>query len=529
MVDKPLPVGSEGAFTAEGEGPGDAAFSASQAAALTWSQVTPPRDAPSPPALAGAAEQANATLRAYVAQGHRRILVALDDATTRGLDSDAPEALGEVAVAGVAIDSLADMTALFDGVSLEAVCPSFAVDAPAIVLLAFYVALADERAIPREQLHGAVRNDVISPFIVGSPWLVPPAASLRLARDVVSFCARALPHWQAASLRGYVVREAGATPAQELAFALASALSYVETCASAGLSVDDAAARISFLFDVREDFFEEIAKLRAARQLCARLLRERLGVRDLQALAPAMHVQTSALSLTVHQPENNTARVTLQTLAAILGGASSVHTSSLEELYALPTERSAREGLRVQQLIDEESGASRFSDPLRGSALIEGLTERIERDALAILDALDARGGLLLAIEQGWPQREVRAAAIALQRRIERAEHVIVGVNRHVCADEAPRPPAPIQLDEPAQRKLRARAVARRAARDGGLVSASLGAVREAARRPDENLVEPIILAAKAQCTLQEICDALRAACADADVSDPRMPPSTLM
>ncbi|MCU0684946.1 MAG: methylmalonyl-CoA mutase family protein [Polyangiaceae bacterium] len=452
----------------------------------------------------------NERLRATLAEGQSSPGIAFDFPTLMGYDSDAPRALGEVGMCGVAVDTLRDLEALFHDVPLDRVSPSLAVDGPAAVLLAFYVALADRRGTPRAALGGAIQNDCLKDFVAQHAWLLPPRPALRVASDVIAFCARELPNWDAVSIGGYHVREAGATAPQELGFALASGLAYLASCVARGLDLDAEPPRLSFSFDVHNDFFEEVAKLRAARRLWARLLRERYGARAAERLKLHAHARTSGASLTPQQPQNNAARVTLQALAAVLGGAQSLHANSLDETYALPGEASIALSRCTQHIIAAESGVANVADPLGGSYYVEWLTDRLEAEALAVVTKIDALGGMVAAIEQGHPQRAIAAASYQFQRQIERGERVVVGVNAYQSAGEVKSMPV-VRVDESVQRTQREGLHVLKAARDPARVRAALGAVREAAVG-DTNLMPPLIDAAKADCTEQELCDVLREA-----------------
>jgi methylmalonyl-CoA mutase N-terminal domain/subunit len=460
----------------------------------------------------GSPEQTNRRFQYLLSQGQTGLSTAFDFPTLMGYDSDSPRALGEVGMCGVAIDTLRDMEVLFADIPLDAVTTSMTINGPAIVLLAFYVALADTRGIARAAIGGTVQNDCLKEFIAQHAWLVPPRPAMRIVTDMIAFCARELPRWNTVSVSGYHIREAGATAAQELAFTIADGIAYVRAAVERGLDVDEFAPRLSFFFDVHNDFFEEIAKLRAARRMWARILKERFGATNPESMKLRTHAQTAGVTLTAQQPQNNVVRVALQALAAVLGGTQSLHTNSLDETYALPTEDAVTIALRTQQILAEESGIANTIDPLGGSWYVEQATLRIERDALAYIRRIDEMGGMVSAIEQGYPQREIAASAYRLQRQIDRGERVVVGVNKYVTERE---PQIPLlRIDEsvgPAQidrlRKVKA-------SRDASRVARSLAAVRAAAnsdpRAEGANLMPPIIEAAKALCTQQEICDVLR-------------------
>ncbi len=376
------------------------------------------------------------------------------------------------------------------------------INGPAIVLLAFYVALADKRSIPRRSIGGTVQNDCLKEFMAQHAWLVPPRPAMRIVTDMIEFCAREVPRWNSVSISGYHIREAGSTAAQELAFTLADGLAYVESCLERGLDVDSFAPRLSFFFDVHNDFFEEIAKLRAARRLWARFMKERYGAKKAESMKLRTHAQTAGVSLTAQQPYNNVVRVALQALAAVLGGTQSLHTNSLDETYALPTEESVTIALRTQQIIAHESGAANTIDPLGGSYYVEWMTDQLEREALAFIRRIDEMGGMVSAIEKGYPQREIAASAYRFQREVDAGERVMVGVNRYAASEQKAIPL--LRIDEAAQRTQVENLAKVKAARDKAAAFAALAAVREAARGKG-NLMPPIIDAARAYCTEQEI------------------------
>jgi methylmalonyl-CoA mutase N-terminal domain/subunit len=460
----------------------------------------------------GTPEQTNERFKYLLAQGQTGLSTAFDFPTLMGYDSDSPRSLGEVGMCGVAVDTLRDMEVLFADIPLADVTTSMTINGPAIVLLAFYVALADVRGIPRPRIGGTVQNDCLKEFIAQHAWLVPPRPAMRIVTDMIEFCSKEVPRWNTVSISGYHIREAGATAAQELAFTIADGIGYVESCVERGLAVDDFAPRLSFFWDVHNDFFEEIAKFRAARRIWARLMKERFGAKKAESMKLRTHAQTAGVSLTAQQPYNNVVRVALQAMAAVLGGTQSLHTNSLDETYALPTEEAVTIALRTQQIIAEESGAASSVDPLAGSYFVEDLTNRLEAEALAYIRRIDEMGGMVAAIEKGYPQREIAASAYRFQRQLEAGERVMVGVNKYASADEAKDARVPLlKIDEDVQRRQVANLHAVKAKRDAGRVKACLEGVRLAARH-GENLMPPIIEAAKAYCTQQEICDVLREA-----------------
>jgi methylmalonyl-CoA mutase N-terminal domain/subunit len=456
----------------------------------------------------GTPEQTNERFKYLLAQGQTGLSTAFDFPTLMGYDSDSPRSLGEVGMCGVAVDTLRDMEVLFDGIPLDKVTTSMTINGPAVVLLAFYVALADKRGISRKLIGGTVQNDALKEFMAQHAWLVPPRPAMRIVTDMIEFCARDVPRWNSVSISGYHIREAGSTAAQELAFTIADGLAYVESCLERGLDVDSFAPRLSFFFDVHNDFFEEIAKFRAARRMWARFLKERYGAKRAESMKLRTHAQTAGVSLTAQQPYNNVVRVALQAMAAVLGGTQSLHTNSLDETFALPTEDSVTIALRTQQIIAHESGVANVIDPLGGSYFVEWMTDKLEAEALDYIRRIDEMGGMVSAIEKGYPQREIAASAYRFQREVDAAERVMVGVNRHATAEAKNSIPL-LRIDETVQRTQCDNLARVKAGRDADAVRAALSAVREAARGKD-NLMPPIIGAARAYCTEQEICDVLR-------------------
>jgi len=452
----------------------------------------------------GTAEETNRRYHYLLDHGQTGLSVAFDLPTQMGYDSDHPMAHGEVGRVGVAIDSLDDMRTLFDGIPLERVSVSMTINATAAILLAFYVALADERGVSRARLAGTVQNDLLKEYIARGTYIYPVEPSLRLVTDIFAFCAAEVPRWNTISISGYHIREAGATAAQELAFTLANALEYVERARAAGLAVDEFAPRLSFFFAAHNDLFEEVAKFRAARRLWAKLLRERYCASD-ESCRLRFHTQTGGVTLTAQQPLNNVVRVTVQALAAILGGTQSLHTNAYDEALALPTEESARLALRTQQILASESGVSETVDPLGGSYYVEALTDALEEKARAYLRRVEELGGAARAIP--YVQEEIHRAAYEHQLAVERGERIIVGVNAYRTEEGPPR------IEQPDYGALAARQTERlarvRRDRDEAAVRRSLDAVRAAARGT-ENLLPPIIEAVKAMATLGEISDVLR-------------------
>ena len=457
----------------------------------------------------GTPEQTNERFHYLLKQGQTGLSTAFDFPTLMGYDSDSPRSLGEVGMCGVAVDTLRDMEVLFDGIPLDQVTTSMTINGPAIVLLAFYIALADVRGIPRDKIGGTVQNDCLKEFIAQHAWLVPPRPAMRIVTDMIEFCSKEVPRWNTVSISGYHIREAGSTAAQELAFTLADGVGYVESCLARGMNVDDFAPRLSFFFDVHNDFFEEIAKFRAARRLWARLMKDRFGAKKAESMKLRTHAQTAGVSLTAQQPHNNVVRVALQALAAVLGGTQSLHTNSLDETYALPTEESVMIALRTQQIIAEESGVANTIDPLGGSYFLEELTNRMEQEAMATIKRIDEMGGMVAAIEKGYPQREIAASAYRFQRQLEAEERVMVGVNRYVNENEAESNIPLLKIDEETQKRQVANLHKVKASRNAAAVAAALADVRTAAEK-GTNLMPPIIVAAKAYATQQEVCDVLR-------------------
>jgi methylmalonyl-CoA mutase N-terminal domain/subunit len=436
--------------------------------------------------------------------------VAFDMPTLMGYDSDHPRALGEVGREGVAVDSVADVEALFDEIPLGEVSTSMTINAPAAVLLAYYVVVGEAQGVPRARLRGTVQTDILKEYIAQKEYIFPPGPSMRLVTDMVEFCAHEMPLWHPISISGYHIREAGSTAAQELAFTLADGFAYVEWALQRGLAIDEFAPRLSFFFNAHIDFFEEVAKYRAARRIWARELRDRYGARDERSLRMRFHAQTAGVSLTWQQPLVNVARTAIEALAAVLGGAQSLHTNSYDEALALPTEEAVRVALRTQQVIAHETGVASTIDPLGGAYYLEHLTNHLEGEAYAIFARLEEAGGMVAAIEQNLPQREIAEASFRYQQEVEREQRVVVGVNRYRTDDEEPIPI--LRIDpalEPAQIE-RVRAL--RAARDAGAAASALAALETAARRDDVNLMPLLVDAARAQATLGETCDALRRA-----------------
>ncbi|GIW20403.1 MAG: methylmalonyl-CoA mutase [Chloroflexota bacterium] len=454
------------------------------------------------------AEETNRRFRYLLEHGQTGLSVAFDLPTQMGYDSDDPQAEGEVGRVGVPIDSLADMEVLFAGIPLGEVSTSMTINATAPILLALYVAVAEGQGVARERIAGTVQNDILKEYIARGTYIYPPRPSMRLVTDVFEFCARELPRFNTISISGYHMREAGATAAQELAFTLANGIAYVEAALARGLDVDDFAGRLSFFFAAWSELLEEVAKFRAARRMWARIMRDRFGASNMRSMMCRFHVQTAGSSLTAQSIDNNVVRTTIQALAAVLGGAQSLHTNARDEALALPTEASARLALRTQQIIAYETGVADTPDPLAGSYYVESLTNALERAALAYLDEIEALGGTLAAIEAGFQQRQIAEAAYRVQREIERGERIVVGVNRFVDPeDEAP---PPIQrIDPEAERRQVERVRRVRAERDPAAWEQALRRLEDCARG-EENLVPAILEAVRAYATVGEISDRLR-------------------
>jgi methylmalonyl-CoA mutase, N-terminal domain len=455
----------------------------------------------------GTAEETNERFRYLLEHGQTGLSTAFDMPTLMGYDSDHPRSLGEVGREGVAVDSLADMETLFAGIPLGEVSTSMTINSPAAMLLAFYVCVGDEQGVPRDQLRGTVQTDILKEYIAQKEYIFPPEPSMRLVVDMIEFTARELPRMHPISISGYHIREAGSTAAQELAFTLADGFAYVDAALARGLDVDDFAPRLSFFFNAHIDFFEEIAKYRAARRIWARELRERYGARDPRSWRMRFHTQTAGVSLTAQQPHVNIVRTALEALAAVLGGTQSLHTNSFDEAFALPTEEAVRIALRTQQVIAHETGVANTIDPLGGSWYLEDLTSRLESEAYDYFARIGKLGGVVAAIKDNFFQREIAEASFRYQSEVERDERVIVGVNRYGLQEE---PPLEILRIDPAlERKQIARVQALRAKRDPAAAESALAMLKQAAAG-DTNLMPPIIDAAKASVTMGEMCDALR-------------------
>ncbi|MCX6354049.1 MAG: methylmalonyl-CoA mutase family protein [Candidatus Aureabacteria bacterium] len=455
----------------------------------------------------GSAEESNERYRYLIAQGQTGLSVAFDLPTQIGYDSDHPMAEGEVGKVGVAVDSLDDMEILFKGISLETISTSMTINSTAAILLAMYIAVAEKEGIGRAALRGTIQNDILKEYVARGTYIFPPRPSLRIVTDIFSFCRREVPQWNTISVSGYHIREAGATAVQELAFTLADGIAYVQAAADIGLDVDEFAPRISFFFNAHNNLFEEVAKFRAARRMWSKIMRDRFKARDPRSLMLRFHTQTGGSTLTAQQADNNIARVTLQALAAVLGGTQSLHTNSRDEALCLPTEESVRIALRTQQIIAEESGVADVVDPLAGSYYLEWLTDRVEREADKYLRAIDEMGGVIKAIENGYIQREIQTSAYEFQKRVERREQIVVGLNQYTLESE---PHCELLRVNPLiEEKQRARLKKLREKRNAQENARALDEVERAARGND-NLIPPIISAVRSYTTVGEICDRLR-------------------
>jgi methylmalonyl-CoA mutase N-terminal domain/subunit len=456
----------------------------------------------------GTAEETNERFRYLLDHGQTGLSTAFDMPTLMGYDSDHPRSLGEVGREGVAIDSLADVETLFQGIPLAEVSTSMTINAPAAMLLAFYACVGEQQGASPAELRGTIQTDILKEYIAQKEWIFPPEPSMRLVTDMVEFCAREMPKWHPISISGYHIREAGSNAIQELAFTLADGFAYVDAAIERGLDVDDFAPRLSFFFNAHVDFFEEIAKYRAARRIWARELRDRYGAKNPRSWLMRFHTQTAGVSLTAQQPEVNIVRTALEAMAAVLGGTQSLHTNSFDEALALPTEDAVRIALRTQQVIAHETGAGNTIDPLGGSYYVEDLTNRLEAEAYDYFDRIEKLGGVIPAIKENFFQREIADASFRYQHEVEQKQRIIVGVNRYELADE---PEIEILKIDPAlEGEQIERVQALRGRRDSAAVEAALARLKQAAARDRDNLMPPLVEAAKAYVTLGEMCDALR-------------------
>jgi methylmalonyl-CoA mutase, N-terminal domain len=452
-------------------------------------------------------EETNERFRYLLQHGQTGLSVAFDLPTQMGLDSDHPRAEGEVGKTGVAIDSVEDMASLFDRIPLDQVSTSLTINATAAILLLLYELVAEERGIPADRISGTVQNDILKEYAARGTYVYPPRQSMRIITDLFAYCGQRMPRWNTISISGYHMREAGCTAAQEIAFTLADGIAYVQAARDAGLSVDEFAPRLSFFFACHMNFFEELAKFRAARKMWATIMTERFGAKDPKSTMLRFHTQTGGATLTAQQPENNIARTAFEALSAVLGGTQSLHTNSYDEALALPTERSAKIALRTQQIIGYETGVAAVADPVGGSYFVEALTQELERLATAYIEKIDGMGGAVAAIEAGFYQDEIHEAAFRIQRGIEDGSRVIVGVNRFREPEDVPLDLQRIDETETAKQIERTKAL--RASRDQQAVEAALAAVRETAAGT-ENLLPPMKEALRARATLGEVSDVLR-------------------
>ncbi len=453
------------------------------------------------------AEESNARYRYLLDQGQTGLSVAFDLPTQIGYDSDDPIAQGEIGKVGVAIDSLADMEILFKGIPLDKVSTSMTINAPASVLLAMYIAVAEKQGISSDKLNGTIQNDILKEYAARGTYIFPPGPSMRLITNIFEFCSQHVPNWNTISISGYHIREAGATAVQEVAFTLADGIAYVDAAIKAGMDVDTFAGRLSFFFNAHNDLLEEVAKFRAARKLWARIMKERFGAKDPRSWMLRFHTQTGGSTLTAQQPDNNIVRVAIQTLAAVLGGTQSLHTNSKDEALALPTEDSVRIALRTQQIVAYESGVCETIDPLAGSYYVEALTKRIEDEAMKYIEKIDAMGGAVKAIEQGYIQKEIADSSYAYQKEIESGKRIVVGMNKFQIKEK---PVEGLLKVDPAVGEAQIKKLqAMKASRDNVAVQTKLDALREAAKT-DANLMPYILDAVRVYGTEGEICNVLR-------------------
>ena len=456
----------------------------------------------------GTAAESNERYKYLIAQGQTGLSVAFDLPTQIGYDADHPLALGEVGKVGVAISSLADMETLIDGIPLDKVSISMTINAPAAILLAMVIGVAAKQGVDQAQLRGTVQNDILKEYVARGTYIFPPQPSMRLITDLFRYCGESVPKWNTISISGYHIREAGSTAVQEVAFTLADGMAYVRAAQDAGLDIDDFAGQLSFFFNAHNNFLEEIAKFRAARRLWARIMRERFGAKDPRSWSLRFHTQTGGSTLTAQQPENNIVRVTMQALASVFGGTQSLHTNSMDEALALPSERAVQIALRTQQILAYESGVADTIDPLAGSYAIEYLTDAIEQRAEAYIDRIEAMGGAVQAVEEGYIQREIQESAYRAQQAVERNEDIVVGLNKFHVQEQ------PIEgllrVDAAAQEAQIARVQAVRAQRDQARVDALLVQIEQAARQPDAALMPLFVEAVQEYATLGEICGVLR-------------------
>ncbi len=455
----------------------------------------------------GTAAESNKRYRYLLGAGQTGLSVAFDLPTQIGYDSDHPLCAGEVGKVGVAIDSLADMELLFDGIPLDTVSTSMTINAPASVLLAMYIAVAEKQGVSSDKLNGTIQNDILKEYMARGTYIFPPSHSMRLITDIFAFCKENVPKWNTISISGYHIREAGCTASQEVGFTIADGIAYVEAATKAGLDVDDFAPRLSFFFNSHNDLLEEVAKFRAARRVWARIMKERFKANNPKSMMLRFHTQTGGSTLTAQQPDNNIVRVAIQTLAAVMGGTQSLHTNSRDEALALPTEHAVTIALRTQQIVAHESGVTSTIDPLAGSYFVEALTDRIEQDAMDYIANIDAMGGMVKAVEEGYPQRQIQDAAYDYQRSIESGDRIVVGVNKFQ-KEEAP-PTGLLRVNPEVEAAQRKKLAADKLNRDNGKVAETLKALGAAADS-GENLMPAILESVRCYSTLGEICGVLR-------------------
>jgi len=456
----------------------------------------------------GTAEQTNQRFKYLLSQGQTGLSVAFDFPTQVGYDCDHPMARGEVGRAGVSVSTLRDMEILFDGIPLDKITTSMTINAPAAILLAMYIVVGEKQGVPQNALDGTVQNDILKEYVARGMYIFPPKPSMRLVTDIFEYCAKNVPKWNVISISGYHIREAGATAVQEVAFTLANAIAYVQAAVDRGLNVDQFASRISFFFAAHNNLFEEVAKFRAARRLWAKIMRERFKAKNPASWMLRFHTQTSGVSLTAQQPLNNIIRVTLQALAAVLGGTQSLHTNSFDEAYALPSEQAVTIALRTQQIIAHESGVADTIDPLGGSYYVEYLTKQIEEKAAEYIQRIDEMGGAVAAIEKGFMQREIMESAYRYQKEVESKKRIIVGVNEFVSEEKTP--VKILRIDPEIEKKLIERLKEVKRQRNNVKVKKALDMLRRSAEKENENLMPHIIRAVREYATLGEICDVLR-------------------
>ncbi len=456
----------------------------------------------------GTAEESNARYKYLLNAGQTGLSVAFDLPTQIGYDSDAPESIGEVGKVGVAIDSLRDMEILFDGIPLDKVSTSMTINAPAAVLLAFYIAVAEKQGVSKDKINGTIQNDILKEYIARGTYIFPPKPSLRLITNIFDYCSREVPRWNTISISGYHIREAGSTAAQEVAFTLADGIEYVKAALDTGMDVDVFAKRLSFFFNAHNDLLEEVAKFRAARRIWAKLMKEKFDAKSDKSMRLRFHTQTGGSTLTAQQPDNNIVRVAIQTLAAVMGGTQSLHTNSRDEALGLPTEQSVQIALRTQQIVAHESGVANTVDPFAGSYVVEELTDKIEEEVWNYLDKIEDIGGMVKAIEKGFVQKQVQDSAYKYQKEVESGERVIIGVNKFQTKKEVP---DDILEVNPKLREVQTQKIADvKKDRDNELVEEKLKALEKGAADPNVNLMPLILDAAREYATLGEICNILR-------------------